>query len=178
MTDRLESLIAQAKERAHNGDDEGAMSLANKLVTEHPQDIKVWSLRGYLHRRNNEYAQSVADLTRAMEINAKGLGEAPMDVAGMIAIDLLFNRGADKFAIGDDQSAIDDFTQALMLSERYRSDDYNETLYFWRAEALLRLGKNREALSDLSRVNDEFSFWTYKLRTKRDLLADCENPLG
>jgi len=169
----LENLIARAKERARNGDNEGAMSLANELVEEYPNQMNVWSFRGYLHRCNNQYIEAVADLTRAIDINAKELKGAATDLAGLIAIDLYFNRGADNFALGDARLAVEDFSSGLDLSDRYHSDDYRETLHFWRAEALLRLGKKSEAMSDLDHVGDNFQFWTYKLRTKADLLADC-----
>jgi len=172
MTPKLQDLIARAKQQARNGDDESAMSLANELVVQYPNETRVWSLRAYLHRRNSNCAGAVADLTRAIEINATERGEQALDPAGLIAIDLLLNRGADEFALGNNQSAIKDFSKGLDLCDRYKSDDYRETLLFWRAEALLRVGKSRSALSDLARVRDGFSFWTYKLRTKEDLLAD------
>jgi hypothetical protein len=67
----------------------------------------------------------------------------------------------------------------LEVCERYKNDAYREELHFWRAEALLRLGKKQEALTDLAHVYDnDFASWTYKLRTKADLLADCSKLPG
>jgi len=127
-----------------------------------------------LYGRDSNYAEAVSDLTRAIEINALESAEQSLDTGHFKKVDLFFNRGADRFALGDNQSAIDDFTRGLDICDQYNSDDYRETLYFWRAEALLRLGKKHEAIADLARVADDFSFWTYKLRTKKDLLTDCD----
>ena len=35
------------------------------------------------------------------------------------------------------------------------------------------LGKKGDALKDLEHVRADFSAWTYKLRTKAELLAEC-----
>jgi tetratricopeptide (TPR) repeat protein len=173
MISELDNLIAAAKKRARDGDNEGAMSLANDLIDRYTNEWRVWSLRAYLQRRSGRYAEAVSDLTRAIEITIINLEESAQ--AGLITVDLLFNRGADKFALGDTHSAIEDFSSGLALCDRYASDDYRETLHFWRAEAFLRLGKKSEALSDLRRVRDDFRFWTYELRTKADLLAECNS---
>jgi tetratricopeptide (TPR) repeat protein len=165
VTSELDNLIAKAKKLARNRDEEAAMTLANELVAHYPNEMKVWLLRGYLHELGNDYTGAVADLTRAIEINA-------------MEPHLFFTRGANRFALGDDQSAIDDFTEGLDLCDLHKNDYYRETLHFWRAEALLRLGKKHEALADLARVHDGFRFWTYKLRTKADLLDDCHRLAG
>jgi len=96
----------------------------------------------------------------------------------LTTIDLFINRGADQFALGDNGSSINDFTRGLDLCELYTSNDYRETLLFWRAEALLKLGRKQEALADLAYVSEDFRFWTDKLRTKGDLLADCAKLPG
>jgi tetratricopeptide (TPR) repeat protein len=173
MNLNVDNLISKAKKMARNDNNGGAMSLASELVEQYPNEVRVWSLRAYLHGRNRNYADAVADLTRAIELKALE-PDLSFDKGVLIAVDLYFNRGADRFALGDDQSAIDDFTKGLDLCDHYKSDDYRETLHFWRAEGLLRLRKKREALADLAHVSADFSFWTYKLRTKADLLADCD----
>jgi tetratricopeptide (TPR) repeat protein len=160
MTTNLDDRISKAMELARN-EDAAAMPMANELVEQYPKETKVWAFRGYLYARNRNHAEAVADLTRAIEID-------PMNPF------YFFSRGRYQFALGDDRSAIDDFAAGLALCDQYNIDDYREELHFWRAEALLRLGKKREALSDLDHVHeDTFRSWTYKLRTKADLLADC-----
>jgi len=174
MSKDMSNLIAKAEQMARSDDNEAAMSLANELVARYPDELRVWSLRAHLHGRNRNYSEAVADFTHAIEINAKE-PELGLDKGILTAIDLLFNRGADRFALGDHQLAIDDFSKGLTLCNRYNSDDYRETLHFWRAEALLKLGKKAEARSDLAHVSDDFRFWTFKLRTKADLLTDCND---
>ena len=173
MNMKMDNLIGRAEKMARTDSDKEAMTLANELVEQYPNELKVWTLRAYLYRRNGNYAEAVADLTQAININAMDPTELSLNTGLLKTVDLFFNRGADRFALGDDQSAIDDFSKGLDLCDQYHSDDYRETLLFWRAETLLRLGKKREALADLAQVADDFSFWTYKLRTKKDLLADC-----
>jgi len=173
MTFDVNSLISKAKRLARNDENEAALSLANELLEQYPNEVRVWSLRAYLHGRDSKYAEAVSDLTRAIEIDAMEPAEQRLDTGHLKKVDLFFNRGADRFALGDNQLAIDDFTRGLDICDQHNSDDYRETLHFWRAEALLRLGKKREALADLARVADDFSFWTYKLRSKKDLLTDC-----
>jgi tetratricopeptide (TPR) repeat protein len=165
MIPTLDDLISKAKELERLGEDESAMQLANDLVAQYSSEMKVWLLRGHLHALNRNFTDAVVDLTRAIEINSK-------------EPHLFFTRGMDRFALGDNAPATEDFTKALDLCDLYNNDYYRETLHFWRAEALLRLGKKREALADLARVPDTFSFWTYKLRTKSDLLADCSRLPG
>ena len=178
MTTSINNLIAKAQKMARSDDNKGAMELANELVEQYPNEIRVWSLRAYLHALDHRYAEAIADRTRAIEINGPDGAKSDLETGALTTVDLFFNRGADRFALGDDPSAVDDFTKGLELCDYYNSDDYRETLYFWRAESLLRLRKKREALSDLAHVSDDFRFWTYKLRTKADLLADCNELPG
>lgn len=177
MTEDLSTLIEEAESMARQEQYEAAISLADELVTKYPDEVRVWSLRAYLHRRKHDYAEAASDLTQAIKINEnRPEGEFKKNV--LTTIDLFINRGADRFALGDNQSSINDFTRGLDLCELYASNDYRETLLFWRAEALLKLGRKKEALSDLAQVPDDFRFWTDKLRTKDDLLADCAKLYG
>jgi hypothetical protein len=73
----------------------------------------------------------------------------------------------------DAKTVVQDFSKALELCDFQENDYYREELHFWRAEAFLELGKQREALRDLAKVRDDFQSLTYILRTKQDLLHDC-----
>jgi tetratricopeptide (TPR) repeat protein len=163
MASHLDDLISRSKLLAKQSQPEAAMSLANDLVREYPDEMRVWSLRAYLHERRNEYTSAVADLTRAIDINAT-------------EPHFFYSRGRYHFTLGDDHSAIGDFTKGLALCDCHNSDYYREELHFWRAEALLRVGSKPEALADLDFVRNDFTSWTYKLRTKAELLGDCNQP--
>jgi tetratricopeptide (TPR) repeat protein len=161
MDATLEREILRAKELVRSGDADGAVQLADELIGAHPEAMQVWLLRGYLHERTDNHVAAAADLTRAIELNS---GEPH----------LFYTRGRYRFQLGDDAGAVEDFDLGLELCDRLANDYYREEAHFWRAEALIRLGKIQEALQDLSRVNDDYRTWTHQLRTKRDLLKDCQ----
>lgn len=160
MRSTLDEVIAKAKKLAREHDSAGAMSLANELTSKHPQEMKVWLLLGYLNELENNYIAACANLTRAIELNS-------------MEPHLFYSRGRYQFQMGNSDAALVDFSKGLDLCDFYKNDYYREELHFWRAETLIRLGRKLEALNDLSMVGDEFTSWTDKLRTKRDLLEDC-----
>jgi tetratricopeptide (TPR) repeat protein len=162
MSTNLDEQIAKAKNLAQSGDEEGGMSMATALVEQHPVEMKVWSLRAYLHAGNSNYEQAIADLTRAIAINSM----EPV---------LFWDRGRYKSLLRLDESAVSDFSRGLELCDSHKDDYYREALHFSRAEALIHLGRKREALADLNHVREDLKTWTYKLRTKAELLTDCDN---
>jgi tetratricopeptide (TPR) repeat protein len=152
-------LISIAKEKAHRGDQNGAMSLAVQLVEQYPTEARVWSLRSFLFALRKEFAKALTDITRAINIHPEP--------------HFFFTRGRYNFELGDDQSAVKDFSTGLHF-DHYEDDSYREELYFWRAEAFIRLGNKREALSDLAHLHKDKQTWTYELRSKLDLLVACD----
>ncbi|MGZ4828198.1 MAG: tetratricopeptide repeat protein [Candidatus Angelobacter sp.] len=161
MPEKLDNLISRAKELVKDKDSEKAMSLANELVKRYSNEARVWALRGHMHALNSKYTEAASDLTQAININ-------PTEIY------YFYSRGRYRFAIHDNESAVDDFTNGLNLCDLHQKDDFREELHFWRAETLLRLGKKTEALSDLDHVpEDGYTSWTDRLRTKAQLVADC-----
>lgn len=156
----LENKIERAKELARARDATAAARLADELTTSHPEDIRVWILRGHFNELFDDYAAAVKDLTRAMDLTS----DEPH---------LFFTRGRYRFHLDDHEGALDDFASGLKLCDRLNNDYYREAFHFWRAESFIRLGKLHDALQDLSHVGDDQRWWTYKLRTKQDLLRDC-----
>jgi tetratricopeptide (TPR) repeat protein len=73
-----------------------------------------------------------------------------------------------------------DFVEAekyLLLCLRRDRGYFRETAHFWRAEALLRLGRTREAREELAHVPDGFEerwFLDYESWTKEDLAAQLQ----
>jgi len=162
MRKELNELIAKAKKLVNDKNREEAMSLADQLVEQYPNETESWGLRAYLHALNQSYNDAIADMTRAIEIT-------PTEVF------YFYSRGRYRFALQENQLAVDDFTNGLHLCSQYKKEDYREELHFWRAEAFLRLGRQNEALFDLAHVpGDEYTSWTDRLRTKADLVADCQ----
>jgi Flp pilus assembly protein TadD len=54
MNLEVEKSIAKAREMARNGDDAEAMALADTLLSQHPNEMRVWMLRAYLRELNEE----------------------------------------------------------------------------------------------------------------------------
>lgn len=156
----LKKVISKVEGLARAGRQEEAMNLASEMIERHPESMDVWSLRAYLHGRSGNYSEAIADLTRAIEIN-------PLEPH------LFYDRGLKHLAQNDFEAAVLDFGKGLNLCEYYNSDYYREPLHFLRAEAFCKLGKKHEALRDLERVQTTFTSWTYKLRTKAELLEEC-----
>ncbi len=65
-----------------------------------------------------------------------------------------------------------DFNQAIKVDD-YGDSGFTQMLFFFRAEVFIKLGKIQEALSDISHIPDGYETWTFKLRNKGDLIADC-----
>ena len=155
----FDETVAKAKQLARAGDGTAAIALADEVIHRYPLKIEGWMVRGLVHELGDEYELAARDITRAIELNS-------------LEPHLYYSRGRYFFYLGDDHRAADDFSQGLRLSEFHKNDYYREELLFWRAEAFLRLGRKKEALEDLANVSDDFTSWTYKLRTKQDLLRD------
>ncbi|HWZ30656.1 MAG TPA: hypothetical protein VNX18_04955 [Bryobacteraceae bacterium] len=160
MEQTIEDRITRAETLAKSDDVAGALVLAEGLVAQYPEDPQVWSLLAYLHARNGEYAAAVSDVSSAIAVNH-------------LEPCLFFARGRYELNLGDWLAAERDFTKGLDLCDSYKDDYYRETLHFLRAEARLHLGRRSDALLDLSRVDNSFTFWTYRLVTKAALLAEC-----
>jgi tetratricopeptide (TPR) repeat protein len=158
VTSPLESVIAKAKEASRAGDAPGAMNLALDLIRQFPNEKRVWAFRAHLLSLGKQYEAAISDLTSAISI-------APNDPY------LFFFRGDCQRRLGRISAAIPDFTEGLAVCDRENDAYYRETLLFFRAEALISTGRKEEAIDDLSRVQDDFQFWTDRLYTKADLLA-------
>jgi tetratricopeptide (TPR) repeat protein len=161
MSSELDQVVARAHQLVKEKKRGDAMSLANQAVEEYRDEMEAWLLRGYLHELSQDYVNAADDLTRAIELNSK-------------EPHLYYTLGRYHFQLRNINAAIEDFSKALDLCDFYKNDYYRDELFFWRAEALLRLGNKNAALKDLENLRDDFTSWTYALRTKRDLITDCQ----
>ncbi len=127
----------------------------------YPNEMEAWSLLGHLHARNHNYQEAIANIARAIDVN-------PLEPS------LFFDRGRYELALGMEKSAVTVFSKGLELCDHHNDDYYRESLHFFRAEALIRLGRKREAVEDLVHVRADFKMWTDKLRNKADLQAECD----
>jgi hypothetical protein len=104
-------------------------------------------LREYLDARDDKYELAIADLSSAIDI---------CDLGPAIVLD----RGLSELNLGDWSAAEQDFTKGLGLCDCCNDDYYPRLYIFCVAQARGRHGPN-------------FSFWTNKLVTKAELLAEC-----
>jgi tetratricopeptide (TPR) repeat protein len=160
MGSRLEDSIAKAKKMARDQNDSRAMDLANELLSQHPDDMRVWMLRGYLHELNEEYEQAKTDLTQAIGMNS-------------LEPHLYYSRGRFSYQLGELHEAVHDFSKALSLCDFHKNDYYRDELLFWRAATLLKLGDKQGSLDDLSKLPEDFTSCTDHPQTKQDLIAAC-----
>lgn len=160
MSDSLYKIIEQIEERAR-AKDPTALEDAAKLAREYPDEMKVWLSLAYIQGRNRHYDDAVASMSRALEIG-------PPQPA------IFFHRGDYELKRGNLESSLADLTAGIESCHEHEHTHYLQTLYFFRADVLLRLGRRAEARADLAHVREGFQTWTTKLRTKAELLAECD----
>ena len=155
----LEKLIA-ALERRAKSEDPAALASATKLAADYPLEANVWGLRAYMFARAGNLVNAIGDLDRAIELSAPEPSH-------------YFDRGRYKLRLGDNEGAVADFSRAIGICDAHGDNYYLESLHFIRADALLKVGRRREALVDLEHVRDGFTLWTSELRSKEALLSEC-----
>ena len=140
-----------------------AKALAINLAEAHPCDAKAWSLKAYIHALDKDYSRAIEDMTRSITLKPESTE--------------YFTRGRYHFYLGENVNAKVDFDEALR-TDNYGDSSYQEEVYFWRAEAYLRLGDIPSAIGDLQKVKSGTRAWTFKLRSKEDILRDCGREPG
>lgn len=160
MTDLIDAQIAKIEERVL-ADDPTAVDQAARLAERYPAAPKVWCLLAFSKARMGDLAEAVRSMSRAIELSSPDPG-------------MFFDRGRYELKQANYQRALADFDQAIAVSEKQQNEYYRESLYFLRADVLLKLGRRNDAKVDLSKVRDNFTLWTTELRTKAALLAECE----
>ena len=156
----IDNQINEVRRLDNGGESERAFSLVKKLISESPEESRLWSLQGALYAKNRHYEEAVKSLSAAIALSPEGI--------------FYFHRGRYNSTLDNLSEAIEDFSNAL-IRDTYNDITFTQELYFHRADAFIRLGKREEALSDISRIPDDYKTWTSKLSTKADLLADCNN---
>jgi len=157
MTQSLEARIAETRRLAESGRLDEATATADDVVAQYPTESKSWALRAHLRTLAEDYAGANADLDTASRLRP----DEPY---------YFFRRGLNSLVIGDWHSALLDLTTGMKL----RDPAYEEAFRFARAEALIELGRKREARRDLETLPDNIRMWTSRLRTKEDLLSACQ----
>jgi len=145
---------------AQRGQKEAALELSQELLRTNADKAEAWALHASLHARNGNYIQ-------ALECTSRAIVLAPERAT------LYFQRARYNLDLNAPLDAIHDLNEALN-KDRYNEPSFTAELYFYRAEAFIILGKKKEALADISRLDDGHQTWTFTLRSKSDLLNDCD----
>lgn len=159
----LEDLISSAQQAARSRRFPEALAITTEAVRLYPDDKRAWSLRGFLGVLTRDYDLAIVAASRAIEID-------PNDEY------LLLDRGRYNLKAKRWQEAVNDLSRGLELCGAHE----RETFLFLRAEGLLQLGRREDALADLAGVPDgenDGGFWTFRFVRKRDLVAECAEPL-
>ena len=134
-----------------------ALDLANQLVEDNPNASEAWAKRAFVNTMRRQYSDAISDISQAISLN-----DAEPEY--------FYFRGRQYLVNEDYMEAVSDFTQTLKLCD---SDYYREPAYFMRAEAYVKLKRYDDARDDCSRVSDDFTTFTDSLRSKKDILDDC-----
>lgn len=146
---------------AQNENYSEARNQLKKLTADNPQDeALIWAAHAYIHSREGDNKAALADLNKAILL----FGKEPHPY---------YMRGIIYLQTGEYLTAVHDFSKVIELCDYHKSDYYRESAYFLRADAYVRLKEFVKAIADCAHISDDFSTWTDKLRTKKDVLAAC-----
>lgn len=138
-----------------------ARQLRDLLLSSHSNEACTWRASAHFHATLGDNLAAVADMSKALSI----ANDEPAH---------FFSRGRYLFKAGEYQESVEDFTRVLYMSSQLHSSYYVFAALFFRADAYVRLGRYRNARSDIERLPPHFELWTDRLRNCEELLAECE----
>ena len=162
MSELLESQI-KAIEKLVRAKDPTAVERAARLAETYPDMPRVWRKLAFVHSMYGDMDGAIAAMNRMKEVS-------PPDPS------IFYLRGGYEYERGNLEAALADLTEGIALSKQLQNEFCLSSLYFWRADVLVALGRKAEALADLEHVEDDHSEWTTKLQSKFALLIECGQP--
>ena len=144
------------------GDIEAAFNACDNYISANPLSAKGFRKRAGLHAKENEFEKAIKDIDEAIRIR-------PDESS------YYFFRGWWKVELGDFIGAETDQTSAIKLEDEYSLSSVRESAYFFRAVALLHLGRYEEALSDCKNIRDDFLIYLNRLGkvTKAGIVSEA-----
>lgn len=136
-----------------------AEARCSAVLVEYPESIELLRVRARLRRRSGDRAGAIDDANRIVALR-------PDDARSYL------DRGHDLVLAGQLDAAVADFTAVLQ-----RFPQHEDSALFYRAEALMRWGRLAEARADCLRLPDDFTYWFETLRTKAQMIADCDRAI-
>jgi tetratricopeptide (TPR) repeat protein len=157
---QLQQIEAMAKREDYGR----ALEKLAKLIAENPNVPRIWACQAYVHSREGKREESVRDWSRAISL-FHNASEEPH---------YFYMRGIEFFLMRSFPEAISDFTSVIRLCDKYHNDYYRAPGYFFRADAYVRIGEFAKAKADCEQLAANTQIWTDRMRTKADILADCD----
>lgn len=139
-----------------------ALELCNSVINEHPSLPDGLRKRAAIYAYMGDLDHAIADMTDVIKKNPDEPGN-------------YFFRGWWYLDSGDATQAVDDLTKAIALGEEHDLHYHDQSAYFFRATALLRLRRYDEALADSRHVDDGFLIYTKSAGkiTKADIVREA-----
>lgn len=137
-----------------------ALTLCSEVIADYPNDPTGYRARSHIYALMKEPEQAIRDIDQVIRLKP----EEPAHY---------FTRGRWKLEVSESAQAVADLTKVIELSASYGDEYYTEMARFFRAEALLRLGRYDEALADCEQVRDEVQTYIHpRVKSKADILDE------
>jgi tetratricopeptide (TPR) repeat protein len=153
----LENLKALARAEKYREAEE----ILRELLERYPREAQIHAAAAYVRNFEGRTLEAIAEMSEAIRIN-------PDEPA------FYFTRGRWNVVSERYAEAIEDLSETIRLSAHYQNEYYAESAYFFRAEAFLRGGDFERARADCAHVRAGFRLWVRSLRTREEILAECE----
>src|SRR5438105_1488787 len=157
----MHEMIERIRKLVRSGKTNKASVLATRLTSDYASEPRAWRERAFVKTMQGHHAASISDMSKAIALNEFRL------------LDDIFSRGVSSFKLGRYKRAVTDFSRTIALGELFQVKSQCTQAHFFPAECYVRLKKFRQARLDCGKVPAEYQTWTYGLRSKRDVLADC-----
>jgi tetratricopeptide (TPR) repeat protein len=165
--DDIEKQLEEAFSAAKKDDYDKALAICNAVIQTHPSLPDGLRKRAEIYTRMGDLDRAIADLTEVI----KKASDDPSDY---------FFRGWRYLDKGNAAKAVEDLTKALALGQKHDSHYHDESVHFFRAAALLRLERYKEALADCEHVRDDFLIYIRSAGkiTKADIVREAKAGKG
>ena len=147
-------------------DHEGALRICNEVLNEHPD-------MPYALRKKAAIYASMKEFPEATALMSDLIARSPNEV------EYYFSRGRWYLANADWREAMADMTKTIELGSEQNFHYNTESAYFFRAVALMKLGRYSEAVADCEHVRDDFLIYLYSTGkiSKADILEQATKRL-
>lgn len=143
-------------------DYEGALRICDEVLKEHPNMLAAVRKKAAIHAYVNNFAEAIALMS---DVIAQDPSEP----------EYFFSRAWSYLENGNLIEAVEDLSKALELGSQRNFHYYTQSAYFFRALALLKLGRNKEAVADCEHVRDGFLIYLHSTGkiSKSDILEQA-----